>query len=1021
MIAALIVVLGGCAELPPEARVSHDSADETVTALSAGTNQVGEPCRYQPQKLAATADIRGGFDVYCGSWQQPSARIFEAATPIPAAELGRAAHTSVWRAGLDERFACADPETTTLLNDAAAQLMHCTRRRGGWPQLAAVVNVGGKTWFLDSVPSALPAVQAALGAISGQSSAAQSAGASSAQLLAEIAAHPFGSGDLAAYYTLVRLGAQANDMGDYGTAEQALRNALALQQRILGADDPALALPIMDLALQISNQGRYHEAEILFGRAAELVGKQSDRLVDARLTLYLAEHDLNRSNFDAAAAKAAQAAADFADEVPPSLIDVAQGSSRDTSRGVADSVMLGPEEQRAVSGLAASWSLQALVAYKKGDFQLPSEKDRQVRALLKASGVSPPGIIPRARRVVALSEAGRGDTNDALPEFGTVVDLFDRYQPNGRAVVVTLFLAGKTARMGGDNVRALELFRRGAQLARTRHERYDVLPEHLVTEYLSALDEANKAEGADHQALAAEMLEASQLIEGNVTGRFAAQALARLSQTDPKVRDLLRSIQDADQRLSDLATERDRLTGGGQDQATKDAVAKIDAQIDETRQNRLAADSAAQAASPDYAKLVSTVSSAAAIQHVLGPREGLLTLVIGSNASFGVLVSGDQVEEYRIDTTRADTQLLVGAIRKSIEPRFRDGKAELPVFDVEAAYGLYETLFGPIDKHLEGISRLVVALNGPISAMPLEILVTKKTPPVKDGDYRDVPFLLKRMAISYVPAPQTLVVLRQNAKPSAGTQPYIGFGDFVPATAEQIGVTFPPDRCAADYEALSNLPPLPDTRAEILNVGEKIFHAPREDLVLGADFTKARLLETNLTQYRVVHLATHAFLPTELHCRSEPMIALSASPGARNADDAFIGLSEVVSLRLDAELVVLSACNTAGPAEGETGDSLSGLTKAFFFAGARGVLVTHWSLESVSGQRLMTLTLSPKGRGHDSAEDLRQAKLEMLKEASGEPGGRGVFYSHPFFWAPFVLVGDGIRGSAEGKGSAPAT
>jgi hypothetical protein len=71
-IAALIVFLGGCAELPPDARVSHDSADEAVAALSAGTNQVGEPCRYQPQKLTETADIRRGFDLYCGSWQQSS-------------------------------------------------------------------------------------------------------------------------------------------------------------------------------------------------------------------------------------------------------------------------------------------------------------------------------------------------------------------------------------------------------------------------------------------------------------------------------------------------------------------------------------------------------------------------------------------------------------------------------------------------------------------------------------------------------------------------------------------------------------------------------------------------------------------------------------------------------------------------------------------------------------------------------------------------------------------------------------
>ena len=174
---------------------------------------------------------------------------------------------------------------------------------------------------------------------------------------------------------------------------------------------------------------------------------------------------------------------------------------------------------------------------------------------------------------------------------------------------------------------------------------------------------------------------------------------------------------------------------------------------------------------------------------------------------------------------------------------------------------------------------------------------------------------------------------------------------------------------------------------------------------------RARGLESvDLARYRVIHFATHAFLPSELNCRTEPLIAVSAVPGAPNAADAFIGLSDILGLKLDADLVVLSACNTAGPAGAGTGDSLSGLARAFFFAGARGLLVTHWSLDDSAGPLLMALTFTPGGGAPDTAEDLRQAKLTMIQKVGARPGAGNTFFTHPYAWAPFVLIGDGIRG-----------
>jgi len=276
------------------------------------------------------------------------------------------------------------------------------------------------------------------------------------------------------------------------------------------------------------------------------------------------------------------------------------------------------------------------------------------------------------------------------------------------------------------------------------------------------------------------------------------------------------------------------------------------------------------------------------------------------------------------------------------------------------------------------------------------------------------------VALSYIPAPQTFVVLREHTKPSAGPEPYIGFGDFRPASQRQLAATFPPDRCGADYSALSGLPPLPGTRKEIITVGGQIFHAPARDLVLGADFTRAHLTSMDLTRYRVVHLATHAFLPSELNCRTEPLIAVSTNSAAANAADAFIGLSDILGMKLDADLVLLSACNTAGPAGANTGDRLSGLARAFFFAGARGLLVTHWSLDDTAGPLLTALTFTPSGAAPDTAEDLRQAKVTMIQKVGARPGAGSAFFTHPFAWAPFILVGDGLRPPAPATSQAPA-
>jgi CHAT domain-containing protein len=168
--------------------------------------------------------------------------------------------------------------------------------------------------------------------------------------------------------------------------------------------------------------------------------------------------------------------------------------------------------------------------------------------------------------------------------------------------------------------------------------------------------------------------------------------------------------------------------------------------------------------------------------------------------------------------------------------------------------------------------------------------------------------------------------------------------------------------------------------------------------VTGPAFTVGALTHADLHDYRVLHFATHGVLPSDLACLPEPVIIASTAPNGPDAAQALIGASTVLNLNLDADLVIVSACNSGGGAA--SGESLSTLARAFFFAGARGLLLTHWYINDVAAARVGATMLLNMRKGQDTAEALRAAQLDLLhvKEAS-----------HPALWGPFALVGTAGR------------
>jgi CHAT domain-containing protein len=164
-----------------------------------------------------------------------------------------------------------------------------------------------------------------------------------------------------------------------------------------------------------------------------------------------------------------------------------------------------------------------------------------------------------------------------------------------------------------------------------------------------------------------------------------------------------------------------------------------------------------------------------------------------------------------------------------------------------------------------------------------------------------------------------------------------------------------------------------------------------------------------LDDRRVVMFATHGLIPGELDGLNQPALALSSPEIEGVEGDGFLTVEKILGLKLDADWVVLSACNTAA-GEGAGAEAVSGLGRAFFYAGARALLVTHWPVETESARRLTTdLFRRSTSQNLSRSEALRQAMTNMITagEKTG-PGGAGIFaYAHPLFWAPYTIIGDG--------------
>ncbi len=295
--------------------------------------------------------------------------------------------------------------------------------------------------------------------------------------------------------------------------------------------------------------------------------------------------------------------------------------------------------------------------------------------------------------------------------------------------------------------------------------------------------------------------------------------------------------------------------------------------------------------------------------------------------------------------------------------------------------------------------------------------------------YRKVPWLARTHAVSMVPSAAALRTLRQMPPGSNKRLAMIGFGDPVFSKAqEEARRSAAPTQVAmntrglplkrrsspklegVDSAELAQLPPLPDTALELTSIARALGEDPAKAVVLGVKANEQTVEDTDLARYKIVVFATHGLAAGELNGLTQPALALTAPSVAGVKGDGLLTMGEITGLKLDADWVVLSACNT-GAGAGAGAEAASGLGSAFFYAGARALLVTNWSVDSQSARHLTSelFRLRKENPKLTRSEALRESMMDLVDHRGYlDQNGKMIFsYAHPLFWAPYSIIGEG--------------
>ena len=410
---------------------------------------------------------------------------------------------------------------------------------------------------------------------------------------------------------------------------------------------------------------------------------------------------------------------------------------------------------------------------------------------------------------------------------------------------------------------------------------------------------------------------------------------------------------------------------------------------------------------PDYVALSKPQPlSLQETQALLGDDEALIAVDLDMK-SYAWIVTKNRAEWRQLFIDAEDVSKAVAILRVALDPEFSRP------FDHAAAYRLYQQVLGPVSEIILEKTRLSFVLNGALTGLPPQVLITSDP---GGRDLVSVDWLVRKYAITVLPSVASLKILRGTKNTVKTVKPFVGFGDPIFDRSAQTGtrrkvaslkrsLTAFYRGAMADTKTLAEaLPALPETAEELRAVADKLGAKP-EDIKLGEAASVANVKRALLDNYRVVYFATHALVAGEVakfaKVKAEPALVLSIPEKPSEEDDGLLRASDVAMLNMNTDFVVLSTCNTAA-GDKPGAEALSGLARAFFYAGARSLIVSNWGVDSESTVALMTGLFDALKENPQltHAEALRQSMLQMI----GNP--LKPEWAQPKYWAPFIVVGE---------------
>ena len=399
-------------------------------------------------------------------------------------------------------------------------------------------------------------------------------------------------------------------------------------------------------------------------------------------------------------------------------------------------------------------------------------------------------------------------------------------------------------------------------------------------------------------------------------------------------------------------------------------------------------------------------------QRKLSGTQAVLATVVGADALYVWGIRNNRARFVRMNRSAEEVAESVRAVRASVAAHGSGTQLEVPAFGA-AAFELYAATFGQVGPTFEGADHVFWYGDGVLGSLPPAILVTE-TPnnpkPIRMAELRGTRFLVDQYSLSSLPDLYLGKTAFLRPRESIGAVPtFAGIGAPLLSTEQLAQETLSSSFELAggtSVDDLRELARLPAAREE-LNSLSAMFDDPL--VWLGPDADEARLKAAPLDSYRVLAFATHGFTRSDIKGQMYPSLLLAPPEQSQGANDGLLTTLEIGGLKLNADLVLLSACNTATSDGRPDAEAFSGLAQSFLVAGARSLMVSHWPVASGAASELSVATVRQWLAGKPLAKSL-QGSIQRIRNQAGRD-----IEAHPFFWGPFVLADDGASGLGVGQ------